>query len=174
MANEEDLELTGKAQKDSWFSMNKLLKAGVLLLVVGCSVGGTVFYFMMTENRLVSMDGEADDLEIRRGSGKAIYHRMKSPFITAFEANNRQRYFQVDVTLVTRDPDMVEPIIIHQPLIRNKLVMLFARQDYLDLQTDEGRRRLRKAATEEVQAVMRSEIDDPSIESVIFTNFVMQ
>ena len=78
------------------------------------------------------------------------------------------------MTLVTRDPELVGPIISHEPLLRNKLVMLFARQDYLDLQTDEGRKRLRKAATQEVQAVMISEIGESAIESVIFTNFVMQ
>ena len=174
MANEEDLELTGNARSGSRFNLKWLLKVGALLLVVGCSIGGTVFYFKMSENLPVSMDGDGDDLEIKRGSGKAIYYGLKPSFITTFEANNRQRYFQVDVTLVTRQEEMLEPIIIHQPLIRNKLVMLFASQDYLELQTDAGRRRLRKAATEAVRAIMKREVDDPAIESVIFSQFVMQ
>lgn len=174
MANEEDLELTENSRSGSRFNLKGLLKVGALLLVVGCSVGGTVFYFKMSENSPVSMAGDIDDMEIKRGSGKAIYYRLKPSFLTAFEANNRQRYFQVDVTLVTRDEEMLDPIITHQPLIRNKLVMLFARQDYLELQTDAGRRRLRKAATDAVRAIMNREVDDPVIESVIFTQFVMQ
>ena len=174
MANEEDLELERRPRIPSWLNLRWLFKVGGVVLLVGCSVGGTAFYFMMSYDRPMDVQEETDEPEFARGVGKAVYHGFRTPFVTAFEANERQRYFQVDVTLVTRNPELVGALGVHEPLLRNKLVMLFARQDYLELQTDEGRIRLRKDATAELRTVMSSEIGESTIESVIFTNFVMQ
>ena len=62
----------------------------------------------------------------------------------------------------------------HMPLIRNELNMLYSGQVYEELQTDEGREKLRQQSLEAIQKVMRKEIGRPGVEQVLFTNLVMQ
>ena len=176
MANEEDLELTGKPQGRAWLDKSQMIMIAGFILVVVCSVGGTVLFLGVPDERrsTAGADDPIEDYDIRLGSGKAIYHKMMPPIVTTFQSTDLQRYFQVTVTLVAREQSLMVPIVTHLPMIRNKLVMLFARQDYLELQTDEGRLQLRRAATKEVQAAMIHEIENPAVESVLFTSFVMQ
>ena len=104
----------------------------------------------------------------------AIYHRIRPAFRTTFSANNRQRYMQVEVTLVTRSEEVVSALVTHQPLIVNALVMLFADADYLELQTAEGKETLRLAAIAAVDAILEEEAEVGGIEKVLFTQSVMQ
>jgi flagellar FliL protein len=174
MANEEDLELTGNAQGRTWINKSQLIMVAGFVLVMVCSVGGTVLFLGAPAERQRTAEDPIEDYDIRLGSGKAIYHKMMPPIVTTFQSNDLQRYFQVTITLVAREQSLMVPIVTHLPMIRNKLVLLFARQDYLELQTDAGRQQLRRAATKEIQAVMMHEIDNPAVESVLFTSFVMQ
>ena len=62
----------------------------------------------------------------------------------------------------------------HLPLIRNQLVMLFGSEDFESLMTPEGKQALRDKATLAVKALLEKEVGNPVIESVLFTNMVLQ
>lgn len=62
----------------------------------------------------------------------------------------------------------------HLPLIRNQLVMLFSSEEFEVLLTPEGKDELRQRATLAVQALLEKEVGNPVIESVLFTNLVLQ
>ena len=81
---------------------------------------------------------------------------------------------QTEVTLLTRDADVDRALTTHKPLIRHALVMLFARQDYLSLQTTKGRETLRGSALEAVQKILWRESGLRGVERVLFTEFVLQ
>ncbi|MCA9018246.1 MAG: flagellar basal body-associated FliL family protein, partial [Planctomycetaceae bacterium] len=71
-------------------------------------------------------------------------------------------------------PETVALLANHNPLIRNALVLLFAQQDYLELQTPEGKENLKKQARDKVNELLMNEAEKETIEAVLFTNFVMQ
>ena len=52
--------------------------------------------------------------------------------------------------------------------------MLFSSADFDQLMTAEGKEQLREQATLAVQTLMEQELGAPSIESVLFTNLVLQ
>jgi flagellar FliL protein len=62
----------------------------------------------------------------------------------------------------------------HLPLIRNQLVLLFGSEDFAALMSPEGKEALREKAGLAVKALMEKEVGDPVIESVLFTNMVLQ
>ena len=82
--------------------------------------------------------------------------------------------FRSHVVLMGRDPDAMKTVAGHSPLIRNQLVMLFGGADFNALSTPEGKEALREQATAAVQALMDQELGKPVIESVLFTNLVLQ
>lgn len=105
---------------------------------------------------------------------RAIYYPLGQSFTMNYDVRGRQRYLQVQVTLMLRDNAAVQSIEIHQPSIRNNLVALFSGQVYEDLQTPEGKELLRQDALRGVQNVLEQEIGRPVVEQVLFTHFVMQ
>jgi flagellar FliL protein len=125
----------------------------------------------------------------------AIYYPMKPNFTVNFDVNGRQRFLQVELTLMYRDPAVVTTLELHMPAVRNGLVMLLSSQVFEELQTPEGKEKLRAAALQSVQDIIakeesasaekskekddekakeKSKKPQPNIEQVLFTQFVMQ
>lgn len=179
MADDDELALE-EQETAGGGGKKKLIIIGVAALLVLLAVGGGAYwYFFMNVEPEVAEDGtevveEESGGLFASGPGKALYHKLKPKFTTTFEANSRQRYMQVEITLLTRDEEVLPELVTHQPLIRNALVLLLANQDYLALQTVEGKDDLRLAATAAVQEILNREIGKPGIERVLFTDFVMQ
>lgn len=154
-----------------------MIVVGVVL--IGLSVGGTLMALKMLapDEPPVSAEGaygEAAAETVPEKKKSAIYFPLKPAIIVNFQARGRQRYLQAELTLMTRENDVVEAIELHMPMIRNALVLQFGGQLYEDLQTAEGKELLRQQALENIQALLQKEIDKPGVEQVLFTNFVMQ
>jgi flagellar FliL protein len=146
-------------------------------IIVVLAAGAGVAYYLMMDDSEAPVDGEvAERAEVLEATPleRPIYHELRPEFIITFDANNRQRYMQVQVTVVTRDPATVEGLVKHDPLIRNSLIMVFSAQDYLQLQTSEGKAKLRLEATEKIQELLLVETGSEGIETVLFTNLVLQ
>ena len=177
---DDDEELALEEQPGDGGKKKKLIVIGAAVVVLLLAIGGGAYWFLMgsadSEEVVAEEGAEAGESGglFSSGPGKAIYHTLKPKFITTFEANGRQRYVQLEVTLLTRQQQVVSAVINHQPLIRNALVMLIAEQDYLELQTEQGKAALREAAVTAVQDILQREIGMPGVEKVLFTEFVMQ
>lgn len=104
----------------------------------------------------------------------ALYQPLEPAFTVNYAHGGRQRYMQVNVVLMGRDPKAMAATVEHSPLIRNQLVMLFSSADFDQLMTAEGKEQLREQATLAVQTLMEEELGAPAIESVLFTNLVLQ
>jgi flagellar protein FliL len=81
---------------------------------------------------------------------------------------------QVDISVLTREEDVIEAIQIHESMLRNSLVMLIGGQSFTEVQTAEGKELLRQQCLQELQRLLVQEIKKPGIEQVLFTSFVMQ
>jgi len=167
-------------QSESGGGKSKLIIFIVLgLLLVGISVGGTLFMLGFfdseeTEEGEVATEEEAAKEPEKPKPAPAMYFPIKPAFVVNFLSRGRQRFLQVDVTIMTRNQQVYSSIQTHLPLIKNRLVMLFGGQVYEELQTDEGRELMRQQALEAVKDVMETETGASDIDQVLFTNFVMQ
>ncbi|MFT7687774.1 MAG: flagellar FliL protein [Candidatus Azotimanducaceae bacterium] len=176
---DEDEEIVEEAAKPK-SKLKLILIAVVLLLLLSGAGGGAYWYFMMGDDAVAEdgVEGEVgeptEEAYYDEDQAAAIYHKIRPVFITTFSANNRQRYMQVEVTLVTRNEEVVAALVTHQPLVSNALVMLFADSDYLELQTPEGKESLRQSAQTKIESILETEAGIKGLEKVLFTQFVMQ
>ena len=136
------------------------------LVIVLISVGAAVF--------LLTGDGESDDVAVEPVDTEAIYFALTPKFKTNYQVNGRPRLFQIGMTLVTREQDVIDALMTHGPSIKSRLVILLSGQQFESLQTPEGRESLRAECLAAVQAIMNKEIGKSGIEKVLFTDFVMQ
>lgn len=138
------------------------------VLLIGLSIGGTLFF-------VLGMNQSGDEaLEEEVTSPVALYYALNPKFQTNYDVNGRQRLFQLAISLLTREQDVVDAITTHAPTIKSKLVILLSGQQYTALQTPDGRNELRQQCLEAVQEILNIEIGKPGVEKVLFTDFVMQ
>jgi flagellar FliL protein len=139
----------------------------IAVLIVLASASGA--YFMLFGNEAESNDVVAEVVE-----PKAIYFALNPKFKTNYEVDGRPRLFQIGITLVTREQDVIDALMTHGPSIKSRLVILLSGQQAENLQTPEGRESLRAECLSAVQEIMNKEMGKPGIEKVLFTDFVMQ
>ncbi|WP_457790337.1 flagellar basal body-associated protein FliL [Pseudomonas sp. PL-6] len=150
-----------------------LLIVLALLLAVGLSIGGTWF--------VLSKGDKAEDAEPATESASAasvrqaaLYQELMPAFVVNFNHQGRTRYLQVSMALMSRDTAGLDKLKVHMPVLRNRLVMLLAGQDFATLQTALGKDMLLQQALASVQELAQQETGGTVVEQVLFTNFVLQ
>ena len=141
-----------------------------LLLAVGLSVGAT--WFIMHKGE--SAPDPAVAAAAANAKPVAVFEPLTPAFVVNFNANGRQRYMQVSITMLGRNAADMEALKVHMPVIRNKLVMLFAAIPFESLASPIGQEMLRQKATASIQEVAQKELGKTVIEQLLFTNFVLQ
>jgi flagellar FliL protein len=179
--------LAAKAKKKKLFI---IIGAAVLVLSLA---GGAAFYFLKGDKKPAEGEpAEGDKTEQAEGEkaaegeepkldeegnpivSKVEYHTFKPPFVVNFFVEGKQRYLQISLTAMVREPGVMDALILHTPLIRNKLVMLVSGESLDELQTIEGKKQLQVKLTKAVQEIMQQEIKKPGVETILFDSFVIQ
>jgi len=142
----------------------------VLLLVIGASVGAT-WFFLHKGSEAKPAEAAATAVP---GKQPALYEPLTPAFVVNFKQDGRDRYMQVSLTMQARDKADLDALMVHMPVIRNNLVMMFSGENFATLATPVGEEMLRQKATAAVQAVAQKEVGKPVIDQLLFTNFVLQ
>ena len=166
---EEENENENGAENEEGGSKKKLII--IVAAVVLLAAGGAAFF-------LLSGGDEAEEEEAAEEQAEVIqpanYHPLTPAFVVNVAQGNRSRFLQASITLMTRDPLMLNNLTLHEPLIRARLNALLAAKEYDELRTPEGRDNARDEALQVVQEIMTSEVGQPVVEQLFFTDFVLQ
>lgn len=156
-------------------SKKKLIIILVAVIVLLLGGGGAAAFFLLSGG---GNDGEAQQVEaVKR---EAIYTKIRtlegkpSFVVTLQSSDDKRHYMQAFIEAKSRDTVVDEALKLHMPLIVARLNALFAAQSFEELQTLEGKQALRTEATALVQSIMQEKIGQPGVETILFTNFVMQ
>ncbi len=147
------------------------------LLLVGISVGGTFAVLKMLAPPVKEASGKDEEhapKEDPEHPAHATYIDLPPAFLVNFQAGSKNRYLQMDISLLTMDPLAAEDMKVHLPLIRNVILGVINEQNFEGLQTAAGKETLRAAILEKVKTVLEQEIKKTAVEQVFFTSFVMQ
>ncbi len=164
-------EATDEAQESAGGGKkNIIIFAAVLLVAIGASVGGTIFFLGGGEDTAA---GEAE-APVSNKPATAIYHNMRPPYVVNYVTGAKPRYLQAEFTIMARNEAAIEAVILHMPLIRSEIVAFLTEQNFLELQTQEGKEQVRRGIVELVNRILASYEVQPGIESTLITNFVLQ
>ncbi len=146
---------------------NLILFAVVLLVAIGGSVGGTMFF----------LGGEPEveaPVVVSNKPKVAIYHNMRPPYVINYLTGAKPRYLQAEFSIMARDEAVIEAVILHMPLIRSELVSFLTEQNFVELQTQEGKESVRQGIVDLINNTLSSHDEPPGIEAALITNFVLQ
>lgn len=165
------------------------LIAIILGVVVALGGGGGAAWFMLGKDAKAetaedggkkgkksskAKDGEESEEDGDGPKEPAKYLSLEPAFVVNLAGADADRYLQVQVELMTRDPLAADAIKLHTPAIRDRLLLLFGTKSAEELSAREGRESLRQLALAEVQKVMNEETGEDSVEALYFTSFVTQ
>lgn len=148
-----------------------------LLLLISLVAGGA-FFLLKGKKKSVSEEGavieQAEQSEVTEKKKVALYLTLKPPFVIKAKSSGRQRYLQLEISLVTRDEKKLDQLKENIPQLRNAIVVAMGQQALEDLLQPEGREGLQQSLLADLQALMEEEHGDQLIEQVLFTTFIMQ
>lgn len=165
MADQDDAaENTGGGKK------NLILFAVVLVVAIAGSVGGTIFFLGGSEEPAAEEVAETPANTVPT----AVYHNMRPPYIINYLTGSKPRYLQAEISIMARNTRAIEAVITHMPLIRSRIINFLTEQNFLELQTQEGKEAVREGIVKLINETLADHEVVPGIESALLTNFVLQ
>ena len=156
-----------------------LLIVGAVLLL-GLGIGGGVLVGTMMAEDSNSAENVVADEEKEEDSGRKKKDDRHNVYITvgkllaAVEHEGSTRYIQAEVDLVGYEKTVMDDAQHNIPALRNRLLLLFASQNFDEARTIAGRERLRVESLKAVNDVLELDPKGDRVEDVYFTAFVIQ
>ncbi len=168
MADEQQLELKNHGGKKKLI----IIVAAVLVLALA---GGGAWFFMSSGAKKGGHDGQSEEeLAAAKLAKETRYVVMPRPFVFNVPGNPKDRMVQIKMALLVRGPKNEELAKLHAPLIEGALLKVVTTYTADELLTSAGKERLRAEALKTMQGVMTEVSNEPVIEQLLFTGFVMQ
>lgn len=146
-----------------------LLAVAGAVVVLGAAGGG---YYFWSSKKAAAPAATKVEAPV---ATKLLFYTLDPPFVANFEGVQSYRFLQVHVRVATRSQEVVDLLAANDPILRNDLLMLFSAQNAELLSTRAGKDKLRADSLDLVRKVVKTVGGDPkSVESVLFTSFVMQ
>lgn len=144
-----------------------IIFGAALVVAIGASVGGTLFL-------LGGKDEEPEEPEVVEEPKVAAYHVFEPPFVINYQVAGRGRYLQTELSVFTHKATVIDAVKQHEPLVKARISETLAAQNFLDLQTTEGKKSLQKVLLETVNGVLKKNQVEDEVEQVMFGSFVLQ
>ncbi len=156
-------------QEKSGKSGSPVLVTALVALIAAAAAGSGVWFFA-GKHELAK-----EKTPPRTTPAPAQYFGLEPAFVVNLNgAYDGPRYLQVEVQLMTRDPQARQQMQTHAPAIRARLLMLFSQVEPQQIGDRAGKEKLQAAALDEVQKLLKAETGEPCAEELLFTSFVTQ
>ena len=107
-------------------------------------------------------------------SAQTGYIGIDGPMIVNVLSRDSIHFLQVTAEFKLKDPAMASDVQTHMGPIKHHLIMLLSEKKFYELQSIDGKRKLREEALQVVQNVLKEKTGDTMIENIFFTSLVVQ
>lgn len=142
-----------------------------VIVVIALVTGGGAWYLLGEDGKHLAHKPPPT----RELPAPAQYFAMDPPFVVNLNGPlDGPRYLQVEIQLVSRNPEEAKLITDNAPAIRAHLLMLLSAVQSNEITDAAGRQKLRQSALTEAQRVMTDETGRRCVADLLFTNFLTQ
>lgn len=169
---EEDLDLDVKGGGKS----NTVLLIALIVLLLLVGGGGAAFFLLSGDDNSAESDaGVATEHKEEKVEAKETHYlKLGKEFVVNLEDTSKVNFMQVDIEVMARKTEPLDLIEQNMPMIRNKLMMILSSQKYEQVNTREGKEKLREEIKQAIQEILHEESPKANIEAVYFTSLIMQ
>ena len=108
------------------------------------------------------------------GGGEAVYVKLHPDFIVNLSGAGSGHLLLATIQVMSHDGAVIEQVRHHAPAIRHQLLLLLSDQSRDQVESVDGRKKLRADALAAVNVVMERETGSGDVEGLYFTNFVVE
>lgn len=153
--------------------MKKMIILGVAaLLLVGMSVGASLYFTGALDNAPVV--GAAEPAKEKPLPEEILYYHVQPEFVVNFQGKSRVKFLMIELSVVTRDKQVLKILNDHDPELRNTLLLMLSTQDSEVLKTIEGKQALQNSAIQHIDEIVGKYYRNERIMDVLITRLVMQ
>ncbi|SEK69103.1 flagellar basal body-associated protein FliL [Nitrosovibrio tenuis] len=156
-----EVKVEQKSSKSSKLKLILAIASAVLLL--GAGGGGAAWYFVQAQD------------------GATAAAKQKPPVFIALETftvnlqpEHSDQHLQTNLTFRVADTGAVDLIKLHMPVVRNRILLLLSSKTASQIATVEGKKKLATELAAEVNHPFAEGGTSQTVESVLFTSFVIQ
>jgi flagellar FliL protein len=159
------------------------MKIGLIVAIVLALGGsGAAGWFYMQSQELAAAaaaappaaDGETGTAAKQIVTQESFYVSLQPPFVANYDNDGETGYYQVRVELLSYDKELEKAVDMHNPRIRDRLLMLFNSQTTASLRGRDAIAALRAKAKEEVDMALTEATGRSAVDAVLFSAFVIQ
>lgn len=154
--------------------MLRLLKLILMLvIVIGASVGGTMFFLSNSGTSIAALSADAQGTEAAAPVPSPIFAELE-PFTVTLHGESRSRILYVAITLRLADEFSRKVVTDYMPEVRDRILKTLAAQSVEQVQTPEGRSGLVGQLKTTLEQPFTPLPTGPRVADVLFTAFVVQ
>lgn len=113
-------------------------------------------------------------LPMAQANEVSAYINLTPPLVGNYAPGGKKlRYYKADIALRV-DTQNKAKVEMHEPLIRDQLILLFTQKTEEDFATTEGKEAIRQDALLRVRQVLQQEEGQPLVSDLLFNNLVIQ
>jgi len=102
-----------------------------------------------------------------------LYQSLTPPFMVNYQ-QSAIKVVKVAISVMTDRQAVIDAVEMHDPIIRNNILLILAEQDPELLKSTEGKRALQKLIKEDINKILTAQKIKQGITQVFFTELVMQ
>jgi flagellar FliL protein len=152
-----------------------LLKILLLLVPLLGAAGGGAWYFLHQDHEPAEKGKPGAAKAAKAAPSKPPVFVTLDPFTVNLQHDDASpQYLQVGLALKVTDAAVADAVKLHMPEIRNRVLLLLSSKKASDITTLEGKQSLSTDLTREISLPLAGSVPAQSIDSVLFTSFVVQ
>ena len=159
-------------------SKKKIVLLVLLALMLIGGGGAAIWYAMQPKAEVIEGEEEAseeeDTAEEEVGEKKPPVFVTLENFLVNLRDDDGDHYLQLGIVFEVSDQPAVEEVKLQMPRIRNGILLLLSSKQSKDIATLEGKQLLAEQIAVEARKPMSMPEPNKGIESVYFSNFVIQ
>ena len=102
------------------------------------------------------------------------YVYLQPGFTVNFGSMGRLRYLRTEIAVKVSSAEAAAKVNANMPYLRSDMIMLLSNLESEDVNTPQGREHMRKQALDKLRGRLTELTDEPCIEELYFSNFVVQ
>lgn len=107
-------------------------------------------------------------------AGATAYINLMPALVGNYDPGSKKlKFYKADIALRVSNDNKAK-VEMHEPLIRDQLILLFAQKTEEDFATIEGKEAIRQEALQRVQQALQQEEGLPLVDDLLFNNLVVQ
>lgn len=157
---------------------NILIIAAAQTVLIILTVAGTWFMFLSTQPAVPTPMAEGEEgaeAKVPDKKAEPIYISIDPSFVLNLQDKSKMRFLQMQLEVMSRNPDVQDLMDKHSTRIRNDLILTFGTLSMDDIRQTEGKTNLQEKSRITINKVLAdAEGVKNAVEAVYFTKFVVQ